>query len=78
MRWRASRLWFPKESFADESIFLRRRVARLRSTLLKAVTPADLREVMASLLAKAKAGEVAAIKELFQRAYGRVGTSAAS
>ena len=43
------------------------RVARLRAELLRAVTPQDLRDVVAALLAKAKAGEVAAIKELLQR-----------
>ena len=47
-----------------------RRVAGLRAALLKAVTPEDVREVMAALLAKAKAGEIAAIKGLFQRLLG--------
>src|SRR4051812_22732342 len=47
-----------------------RRVARLRAELLRAVTPQDLREVVAALLAKAKAGEVAAIKELLERLLG--------
>ena len=47
-----------------------RRVARLRSELLRAVTPQDLREVVAALLAKAKAGEIAAVKELLQRLLG--------
>ena len=38
--------------------------------MLRAVTPQDLREVVAALLAKAKAGEVPAIKELLQRLLG--------
>ena len=38
--------------------------------MLRAVTPQDLREVVAALLARAKAGEVAAIKELLQRLLG--------
>src|SRR5688572_15467956 len=47
-----------------------RRVARLRSTLFKSVKPADLREVVAALLAQAKAGDVPSIKELLQRLLG--------
>lgn len=47
-----------------------RRVAKLRAALFKAVTPADLREVAAALLAQAKAGDVASIKELLQRLLG--------
>jgi hypothetical protein len=47
-----------------------RRVARLRSALLNAVKPDDVREVVVTLLASAKAGEVAAIRELFQRLLG--------
>ncbi len=47
-----------------------RRVARFRSALLKAVTPADVREVVATLLAQAKSGDVPAIRELFQRLLG--------
>ena len=47
-----------------------RRVARLRAELLRAVTPQDLRDVVAALLARAKAGEVAAVKELLQRLLG--------
>src|SRR5688500_13635947 len=47
-----------------------RRVARLRSALLKAVSPADLREVAAALLRQAKAGDVPATRELLQRLLG--------
>jgi hypothetical protein len=38
--------------------------------LLRAVGPRDLRDVVAALLARAKAGEIAAIKELLQRLLG--------
>src|SRR3712207_2376453 len=47
-----------------------RRVARLRAELLRAVRPADLRDVAMALLAQAKAGDVAAAKELLQRLLG--------
>ena len=47
-----------------------RRVARLRAELLRAVTPEDLRDVASALLNQAKAGDVAAAKELFQRLLG--------
>src|SRR5687768_17027406 len=47
-----------------------RRVARLRAELLRAVTPADLRDVVLALLNQAKAGDVAAAKELLQRLLG--------
>ena len=47
-----------------------RRVARLRAELLRAVSPQDLREVVAALLARAKAGEIGAVKELLQRLLG--------
>ena len=45
-------------------------VARLRSALLRSVKPADLRDVLATLLTQAKAGDVASIKELLQRVLG--------
>ena len=47
-----------------------RLVARLRAELLRAVTPADLRDVVAALLNQAKTGDVAAAKELLQRLLG--------
>jgi hypothetical protein len=47
-----------------------RRVSLLRATLLTSVTPGDLKEVVAALLAQAKAGDVAATKELLQRLLG--------
>jgi hypothetical protein len=47
-----------------------RRVAKLRLALFKAVTPDDLAAVIAALLAQAKSGDVASIKELLQRLLG--------
>lgn len=47
-----------------------KRVARLRSALLKAVSPADLRDVITALLTAAKGGDVAAARELLQRLLG--------
>ncbi|WP_428937281.1 hypothetical protein [Fontivita pretiosa] len=47
-----------------------RRVARLRAELLRAVTPQDLRNVIAALLRKARRGDVPAIRELLQRLLG--------
>ena len=45
-------------------------VARLRSALLKAVKPADLKRVVSALLEKAMAGDVPAARELLQRLLG--------
>jgi len=47
-----------------------RRVAQLRSVLLGAVTDADLKEVVLTLVQQAKGGDVASIKELLQRLLG--------
>ena len=47
-----------------------KRVAKLRAALLASVTPADVREVAAALLVQAKAGDIAAIRELLQRLLG--------
>jgi hypothetical protein len=47
-----------------------RRVALLRATLLKAVTPEDLREVVLAVLKQAKTGDITAAKELFLRLLG--------
>jgi hypothetical protein len=47
------------------------KVARLRKTMLASVTPADMREVVAALLAKAKSGDVAAVRELLERTLGK-------
>ena len=38
--------------------------------MFKAVTPSDLRDVLATLLKQAKAGDVASTKELLQRLLG--------
>jgi len=48
-----------------------RHAAALRSTIREAVTPEDMAEVMRVLLDKAKAGELAAIRELFDRTIGK-------
>jgi hypothetical protein len=48
-----------------------RQTARLRSALLSAVDPEDIEAVIAKLLEKALAGDVAAIKELLDRTIGR-------
>ena len=45
-------------------------VARLRAALLKSITPEDISDVIQALLAQAKAGDVASIKELLQRLLG--------
>jgi hypothetical protein len=59
----------PSNKYAKGNPFARR-VARLRSTLLKAVKPTDLRDVVAVLLTQAKGGDVASIKELLHRLLG--------
>lgn len=48
-----------------------RQAAALRSTIREAVTPEDMAEVMRVLLDKAKAGELAAIRELLDRTIGK-------
>ncbi len=47
-----------------------KRVANLRKALMDAVTEDDLTEVVESLIAKAKSGDIAAIKVLFDRLFG--------
>ncbi len=47
-------------------------VARLRSVMLAAVSEDDLRTVVATLVEKAKGGDVGAIKLLFDRTLGKV------
>ncbi|HEY7091431.1 MAG TPA: hypothetical protein VH518_25260 [Tepidisphaeraceae bacterium] len=59
----------PGNKYAKGNPFANR-VTRLRSALYKAVSPADLHDVLAALLAQAKAGDVASIKELLQRLLG--------
>jgi hypothetical protein len=46
------------------------KVAKLRSALLRAVTTADLKEVIQALVWKAKEGDVQAIRELLNRTLG--------
>ena len=48
-----------------------KRVARLRSTLLKAVTTDDIRAIVARLLQDALAGNVQAAKEILERTLGK-------
>ena len=48
-----------------------RRVGELRSALIEAVTPADMAEMVAALIAGAESGNVAAIREVFDRTLGK-------
>lgn len=48
-----------------------RQTARLRSALLEAVEPEDIAAVIAKLLERALAGDVAAIRELLDRTIGK-------
>ena len=50
-----------------------KRVADLRAALLESVTEADIRAVARALVKRAKAGEVAAIRELLDRLVGKAG-----
>ena len=47
------------------------RIAKLRSALLEAVTAEDVREVVAALVTEAKAGNVQAMREFFNRLFGK-------
>jgi hypothetical protein len=47
------------------------RVGELRSALLEAVQPADLRAIAQALVASAKGGDVASAKVVFERVLGR-------
>jgi hypothetical protein len=47
------------------------RVARLRTALLDAVTPADMKAIVAKLVEQAKAGNVPAAKEVLERTLGK-------
>jgi len=46
-------------------------VGRLRSALLDAVTPEAMREVASALVEKAKGGDIAAARVLFDRVLGK-------
>ncbi len=48
-----------------------RRVAELRSALLDAISPEDLRAIVEQLVQKAKAGDVAAAREVLDRIFGK-------
>jgi len=48
-----------------------KRVAALRAALLQAITPADVRAIIRKLIKQAKTGDLAAAKEVFDRAVGR-------
>ena len=48
-----------------------RQVNRLRTVLLESVTDADLKSVVSKLVTMAKGGDLAAIKELFDRVLGK-------
>ncbi len=47
------------------------KVMNLRSALFRAVTEQDVRDVLAALIAEAKAGNVAAQREFFNRVLGQ-------
>jgi hypothetical protein len=47
------------------------RAARIRAVLLKALTPEDAKEIAAVLIALAKGGDLAAIRELLDRTAGK-------
>lgn len=49
-----------------------RQVAALRSALLEAVTPADVKAIVLALIVQAKTGNVPAAKEVLDRVLGRV------
>jgi hypothetical protein len=48
-----------------------RRVAALRSALLDAITPDDIRAICTKLIEQARAGDIAAARTLFDRTLGR-------
>jgi len=45
--------------------------ARLRAALMRAITPSDVEAAISQLVAKAREGDLAAIKELLDRGVGR-------
>jgi len=48
-----------------------KRVAQLRSALLAAITPADVKAIVKKLIEQAKSGDMVAIKEVLDRAVGK-------
>jgi hypothetical protein len=51
------------------------RAAKLRAVLLRALTPSDMKAIADRLVVMAKKGDLAAIKELFDRTIGRAAAS---
>ena len=47
------------------------KVTKLRSALLDAVTEEDVRQILAALIQEAKSGNVAAMREFFNRCLGQ-------
>jgi hypothetical protein len=47
-----------------------RQVSQLRTALMRAVTPSDIEEVVAKLLAAAKTGDTVAAREILNRVLG--------
>ncbi|HPM84240.1 MAG TPA: hypothetical protein PLF81_26230 [Candidatus Anammoximicrobium sp.] len=47
-----------------------KRVARLRSALLRAVTPEDIKAIIRKLVESAKSGDVPAAREVLSRLFG--------
>lgn len=58
-----------KEPYAYNSFA--RKVAELRTAIMASVTVEDMMEIMVTLLEKAKAGNMFAIKEVFDRTLGK-------
>ena len=52
-----------------------KQVGRIRSLILETVTEEDLRAIVAGLVDRAKAGDMAAARELFNRLVGRPATA---
>lgn len=52
------------------------KVARLRTAMLEAITPEDVNAAIMALAAKAREGDVAACRELLDRAVGKAGEAA--
>jgi hypothetical protein len=53
-----------------------RPTSRIRAAMMKAVTDADIEEIVRKLVSMAKWGDVAATRELFDRLLGRPGQTA--
>jgi hypothetical protein len=53
-----------------------RSTSRIRAAMMKAVTDADVEEIVRKLVALAKSGDVPATRELFDRLLGRPGQTA--